>query len=237
MRFHPSLLCSALAAEGRRLQGALALGLVVLIAQAVFAPSVQAQPASTPASASASVAAPDEFIRGLSQTVLNRIRQDAELKSGDVRRISQFVDEVVMPVLDFERMTALAVGRHWRQASPEQQRALMGEFRILLMRTYSGALAQVKDHQIRVKPQRASGDDSDVIVRSEIVSPRSEPIQLDYRLIRTDAGWKIYDLNVLGVWLVESYRNQFSQEISARGVDGLIRSLAERNRQFAQARP
>jgi phospholipid transport system substrate-binding protein len=209
--------------------------LVAGLAGLLPAPAVAQAPAAP--AASAAVQAPDEFIRVLSQTVLNRIRQDADLKSGDIRRISQFVDELVMPVLDFERMTALAVGRHWRQASPEQQRALMGEFRMLLTRTYSGALAQVKDHQIRVKPQRPSSDDSDVIVRSEIVSPRSDPIQLDYRLIRTESGWKIYDLNVLGVWLVESYRNQFSQEITARGIDGLIRSLAERNRQFAQARP
>lgn len=231
----PVLLSRLALAMGRR---RLAIGLT--LALALGAPVLALLPGAAvaqPAAAAALATAPDEFIRVLSQTVLNRIRQDSDLKSGDVRRVSQFVDEVVMPVLDFERMTALAVGRHWRQATPEQQRALMAEFRTLLMRTYSGALAQVKDHQIRVKPQRGASDDNDVIVRSEIVSPRSEPIQLDYRLIRTDTGWKIYDLNVLGVWLVESYRNQFSQEISARGVDGLIRSLAERNRQFAQARP
>ncbi len=180
---------------------------------------------------------PDEFIRTLSQSVLTRIRQDPDLRAGDLRRIAQFVDEVVMPSVDFERMTALAVGRGWRQATPEQKSQLMAEFRVLLVRTYSGAVSQIKDHEVRIKPQRAVTDDSDVVVRSEIVSPRGEPVQLDYRLLRSPTGWKIYDLNVLGVWLVESYRNQFSQEINARGIDGLIRSLAERNRQFAQARP
>lgn len=185
----------------------------------------------------ASIQAPDEFIRQLSQTVLDRIRQDPELRAGDLRRVSRFVDESVMPSVDFERMTALAVGRGWRQASPEQQRQLMAEFRVLLVRTYAGAVAQVKDQQIRLKPQRPTTEEGEAIVRSEIVSSRGEPIQLEYRLSRTPSGWKIYDLNVLGVWLVESYRNQFAQEVSAKGVDGLIRSLSERNRQFAQAKP
>ena len=215
----------------------LAASLVVLL---VGGAGVQAQTASAPTAAAASAAAvgaPDEFIRNLSQTVLDRIRQDPELRAGDMRRVSRFVDETVMPAVDFERMTALAVGRGWRQATPEQQRQLMAEFRVLLVRTYAGAIAQVKDQQIRLKPQRPPSDDGDVIVRSEIVASRGEPIQLDYRLSRTPSGWKIYDLNVLGVWLVDSYRNQFAQEVSARGVDGLIRSLAERNRQFAQAKP
>jgi len=197
----------------------------------------QASAASGSGTVSAAVQAPDEFIRSLSQTVLDRIRQDPELRAGDMRRVSRFVDDTVMPAVDFERMTALAVGRGWRQASAEQQRQLMAEFRVLLVRTYAGAISQVKDQQIRLKPQRPPTEDGDVIVRSEIVSSRGEPIQLDYRLSRTPSGWKIYDLNVLGVWLVESYRNQFVQEVSARGIDGLIRSLSERNRQFAQAKP
>lgn len=195
-----------------------------------------AKPAASPTAINAT-ATPDEFIRNLSQVVLDRIRQDPELRAGDMQRVSKFVDETVMPAVDFERMTALAVGRGWRQATPDQQRQLMAEFRVLLVRTYSGAVAQVKDQQIRLKPQRPPTEDGDAIVRSEIVSSRGEPIQLDYRLSRTASGWKIYDLNVLGVWLVDSYRNQFAQEVSARGIDGLIRSLSERNRQFAQAKP
>jgi phospholipid transport system substrate-binding protein len=111
----------------------------------------------------------------------------------------------------------------------------MTEFRSLLIRTYAGALSAVKDQTVRVRPLRAAPDDTEVVVRSEIVQPRGEPIQLDYRLEKANSAWRIYDLNVLGVWLVETYRNQFAQEINARGIDGLIRSLAERNRRFAQA--
>jgi phospholipid transport system substrate-binding protein len=180
--------------------------------------------------------APDEMIRSLTGQVLDRIKADKELRNGDVRRLSQFVDETIMPSVNFERMTALAVGRAWRQATPEQQKQLMAEFRAMLLRTYAGALSSVRDQTVRVKPLRASPDDAEVIVRSEIVQSGGDPIQLDYRLEKSNGAWRIYDLNVLGVWLVETYRNQFAQEINARGIDGLIRSLAERNRQVAQAK-
>jgi phospholipid transport system substrate-binding protein len=178
--------------------------------------------------------APDEFIRTLSAQILDRIKADKDLQAGDVRRISQFVDETVMPNVNFERMTALSVGRNWRQATPEQQKQLMTEFRALLLRTYAGALSAVKDQTVRVKPLRAAPEDTEVVVRSEIVQSRGDPIQLDYRLEKSTSGWRIYDLNVLGVWLVETYRNQFAQEINAKGIDGLIKSLADRNKQFAQ---
>ena len=241
----------AFAAPMKRNTMSSSLRVIGLAAALLLVPGLQAQPAAsgpaasgssvpaTSASAAAALAtvqAPDEFIRQLSQIVLDRIRQDSDLRAGDLRRISRFVDESVMPFVDFERMTALAVGRGWRQASPEQQRQLMAEFRVLLVRTYAGAVSQVKDQQIRLKPQRPTTEDGDAIVRSEIVSTRGEPIQIDYRMTRTPSGWKIYDLNVLGVWLVESYRNQFAQEVSTKGIDGLIRSLSERNRQFAQAK-
>jgi phospholipid transport system substrate-binding protein len=176
------------------------------------------------------------MIRTLSMEIIERIKQDKDLKSGDIRRLSQFADETIMPNVNFERMTALAVGRNWRQASPEQQKQLMAEFRQLLLRTYAGALTAVNDQQVRVKPLRAGADDTEVVVRTEIVQSRGDPIQLDYRLEKSGTGWRIYDLNVLGVWLVETYRNQFNQEISAKGIDGLIKSLADRNRQFAQAK-
>jgi phospholipid transport system substrate-binding protein len=178
--------------------------------------------------------APDEFVRKVSTDVLDQIRGDKEILAGNPRRISEFVEQTVMPHVDFERMTALAVGRSWRQASADQQKRLIAEFRTLLLRTYSGALSQVRDEQIRMKPFR--GDVSDeVIVRSEIVGHGNEPIQLDYRMERVGNGWKIYDLNVLGVWLVDTYRNQFSQEISARGLDGLIQSLSQKNKAFEAA--
>jgi phospholipid transport system substrate-binding protein len=191
------------------------------------------------APAAAEAMAPDKMIEMLSNQILERIRADKELQGGDIRKLSQFVDETVMPNVNFERMTALSVGRNWRQATPEQQKQLMTEFRALLLRTYAGALSAVKDQTVRMKPFRASPDDAEVIVRSEIVQSRGDPVQLDYRLEKSQggAGWRIYDLNVLGVWLVETYRNQFSQEISAKGIDGLIKSLADRNRQFAQQGP
>lgn len=204
---------------------ALRVSAVLLLALALVAP-LRAQ----------SPTAPDEMIRQLSTQVLDRIRADKDLADGDLRKLSSFVDESIMPHVNFERMTSLAVGRGWRQATPEQQKQLMAEFRALLLRTYSGALQQVKDQQIRVKPMRAAPDDTEVVVRSEIVMQRGDPVQLDYRMEKYNQGygWRIYDLNVLGVWLVETYRNQFAQEINARGIDGLIRSLGDRNRTFAQ---
>lgn len=176
--------------------------------------------------------APDAMIKRLSDEVLALIRSDKAIQAGDVNRILQVVDTRVMPNVDFRRMTAAAVGPTWRQATPEQQKRLQDEFKTLLVRTYSGALAQVSDQTVSVKPLRAEPGDTEVIVRTEIRG-RGDPIQLDYRLEKTPgqgSGWKIYNLNVLGVWLVDTYRSQFAQEINAKGVDGLIASLAERNR-------
>ncbi|MGE4241663.1 MlaC/ttg2D family ABC transporter substrate-binding protein [Ramlibacter sp.] len=179
--------------------------------------------------------APDALIKRLSDEVLSTIRADATLKQGDVAKIMTLVDGKIMPNVNFQRMTAAAVGPAWRQATPEQQKRLQDEFKTLLVRTYSGALAQIDDQTVSLKPLRASPTDTEVVVRSE-VRGRGEPIQLDYRLEKTPgqgAGWKIYNLNVLGVWLVETYRSQFAQEITAKGVDGLIATLAERNRSNA----
>jgi phospholipid transport system substrate-binding protein len=178
--------------------------------------------------------APDEMIRRLSVDVLNTIKADKDVQNGDVRKIITFVDSKVMPNVNFTRMTASAVGRNWRQATPEQQKRLQDEFKSMLVRTYAGALSQVKDQTINVKPLRAQTGDTEVIVRTEILG-RGEPIQLDYRMEKAAGGWKIYDLNVLGVWMVETYRTQFAQEISARGIDGLIATLAQRNKNGAVA--
>ena len=176
--------------------------------------------------------APDEIIRRMSTDVLSTIKADKDVQNGDVRKIINFVDTMIMPKVNFLRMTASAVGRSWRQATPEQQKRLQEEFKNLLVRTYAGALSQVQDQTINVKPLRAQAGDTEVIVRTEILG-RGEPIQLDYRMEKTAGGWKIYDLNVLGVWLVETYRTQFAQEISARGIDGLIATLALRNKNGA----
>lgn len=181
--------------------------------------------------------APDALIKRLSNEMIDRIRSDAQLQAGNLSRMSELVDTVVMPHVDFQRMTALAVGRNWRSATPEQQKRLMEEFRTLLLRTYSGALASARDQSVRMRPMRADPADKEVVVRSEVVQPRGgEPIQLDYRMEKSQDGWKIFDVNVLGVWLVQTYRSQFAQEVSASGIDGLIRSLAERNRDAGGAR-
>ena len=172
--------------------------------------------------------APDALIKRTSTEVLDAIKADKSIQSGDTGKIIALVDGKVMPHVNFTRMTAAAVGRNWRQATPEQQKRLQEEFKTLLIRTYSGALTQVKDQTVSVKPLRAAPADTEVQVRTEVVG-RGDPIQLDYRMEKTPTGWKIYDLNVLGIWLVETYRTQFAQEISAKGVDGLIAALAQRN--------
>lgn len=180
--------------------------------------------------------APDVMIKRLSDEVLAAIKADKAIQAGDTNRIIALVDSKIMPNVDFQRMTAAAVGPAWRQATPEQRKRLQEEFKILLVRTYSGALAQVNDQSISIKPQRSSPSDTDVVVRSE-VRGRGDPIELDYRMEKTPgqgSGWRIYNLNVLGVWLVETYRSQFAPEINAKGVDGLIAALAERNKSNAK---
>ncbi|MEO7391878.1 MAG: ABC transporter substrate-binding protein [Ramlibacter sp.] len=179
--------------------------------------------------------APDVMIKRLSDDVLAAIKADKAIQAGDTSRILALVDSKIMPNVDFQRMSAAAVGPAWRQATPEQRKKLQDEFKILMVRTYSGALAQVDDQTISIKPQRNAAADTEVVVRTEIRG-RGDPIQLDYRLEKTPgqgAGWKIYNLNVLGVWLVETYRSQFAPEINAKGIDGLITALSERNKSNA----
>ncbi|CAN7411564.1 ABC transporter substrate-binding protein [Pseudorhodoferax sp. LjRoot39] len=176
--------------------------------------------------------APDALITRLSTDVLAAIKADKSIQAGDVSKIVTLVDTKIMPNVNFQRMTASAVGPAWRQATDAQKQKLQDEFKVLLVRTYSGALAQVSDQEISVRPLRAAAEDKEVVVRSE-VRGRGDPVQLDYRLEKTPgegAGWKIYNLNVMGIWLVETYRSQFSQEINAKGLDGLIAALAQRNK-------
>jgi phospholipid transport system substrate-binding protein len=181
--------------------------------------------------------APDALINRLTKDALDTIQADKAVQAGDVSRIIELVDEKVMPHLNFQRMTASAVGPAWRQATPEQRKRLEAEFKTLLVRTYAGAMSQAKNLSFSVKPLRAAADDKEVIVRT-LITGRGDPVQLDYRLEKTPgvgAGWKIYNLNVLGVWLVDTYRSQFAQEINAKGIDGLIATLVERNKSNAAA--
>jgi phospholipid transport system substrate-binding protein len=209
----------------RRSLGRWAAGVVVAVASAT---SLQVFAADE---------APDVLVKRISTDVLDTIKADKGLQQGNVNKIMGLVDTKIMPNVNFQRMTASAVGPGWRQATPEQQKRLQDEFKTLLVRTYSGALAQVtSDQEISMKPFRAAADDKEVIVRSE-VKGRGDPIQLDYRLEKTPgdgAGWKIFNLNVLGVWLVETYRSQFASEINAKGIDGLITTLTTRNQANAK---
>lgn len=187
--------------------------------------SVSAQNAQMP---------PDELVRTVSQGVLDEIKADRSLQTGDIERLNALVDKRVMPYVNFQRMTALAVGRNWRAATPDQQAALQAEFRRLLLLTYADAVRQVTDTTIQVRPMRSAPADQEVIVRTQVLRPGKEPIQLDYRLQKTPAGWKIFDLNILGLWLIEHYRNQFTQVVGAGGIDGLIKSLKDKNKSLAE---
>lgn len=193
-----------------------------------------ALPLAAQGTANASTA-PDALVARISNEVLDALRNDKALQ-GDPQRIAEMVEGKVLPYVDFEKMTRLAVGLGWRQASVEQRQALVREFRKLLLYTYSGAVTQISDQQVVMKPLRAGTNPDDVVVQSEIVASKGPPVALDYRMEKTAAGWKVYDINVAGVWLVESYRNQFGPEVKANGIDGLIKSLTERNQRLAAAR-
>ena len=192
--------------------------------------------ASSPSFSVAAEEAPDMLIKRISTEVMDAIKGDKGVQAGDISKVIALVDGKIMPNVNFTRMTAAAVGRNWRQATPEQQKRLQDEFKALLVRTYSGALTQVKDQTISVKPLRSTSTDTEVVVRTEVMG-RGDPVQLDYRMEKAGTAWKIYDLNVLGVWMVETYRTQFVQEINAKGIDGLIAVLAERNKSNSAKNP
>jgi phospholipid transport system substrate-binding protein len=180
--------------------------------------------------------APDALVKQVSNEVIDSIKADKAIQAGDINKLQALVDAKVMPHVNFQRMTSAAVGRFWRSATPDQQKRLQEEFKTLLVRTYAGALTQVKDQSVALKPMRSQPTDNEVVVRTE-VRGGGEPIQLDYRLEKGGADWKIYDVNVAGVWLVEQYRNSFAQEIGANGVESLITKLAEKNKSAAGAKP
>jgi phospholipid transport system substrate-binding protein len=188
------------------------------------------------ASASAqAVTAPDTLVREISTEVIDTVKADKDIQAGSLPKIIALVDAKVMPHVNFPRMTAIAVGRPWRTATPEQQKRLQDEFKTLLLRTYSGALTQVKDQTVQLKPFRASEADTEVVVRTE-VKGKGDPIQLDYRMEKAATGWKIYDVNVLGVWLADtSFKSQFATVVTNSGIDGLITTLSDLNKKAAGA--
>ena len=187
-------------------------------------------PTLTPLGALAADETPDGMVQRLSNEMLDTIKGDAALQGGDLQRLMQLVDSRIMPHVNFTRMTASATGPAWRKASADQRQQLQQEFKTLLVRTYAGALKKVGDKRIEMRPFRGSADDKEVLVRT-LIRGSGDPIQLDYRLERAASGaWRIYDMNVMGVWLVDNYRPQFAQQINKGGVDALIQSLVERNR-------
>jgi phospholipid transport system substrate-binding protein len=186
------------------------------------------------AGAASAQEAPDALVKRISSEVLDTARSDKDIQSGNNNRIMQLVEQKILPYVDFEHMTRLAAGRFWRQATPEQQTQLITEFRSLLVFTYAGALSQVRDQKIEFKPLRAAAGDTDVEVNSQVISSRGgEPIQISYRLEKKGDGWKLYDVNVLGAWLVEAYKGTFTSEINKGGIDGLIKALSDKNKQLA----
>jgi phospholipid transport system substrate-binding protein len=174
-------------------------------------------------------ATPDALIKQIAVDVIDSAKADKNIQSGDVNSVIKLVDSKVMPNINFEAMTRSAVGPQWRSATPEQRSKLQAEFKVLLVRVYAGALAQIKDQTVEVTKTLPVPGGSQVVVQSE-VKGKGEPIKLDYRLDKIDNAWKIIDVNVGGIWLVTSYRSQFAQEITTGGIDGLITKLAERNK-------
>ncbi len=179
---------------------------------------------------------PDGLIKAVVSDVMASVKSDPEIQKGNIPRIVDLVDKKIVPHTDMRRTTEMAMGPNWKKASPEQQTQLVAEFKTLLIRTYSGALSQLRDQTVQFKPLRAAPDDNQVVVKT-VVLGHGDPVPLDYRLEKTATGWKVYDMNIMGVWLVEAYRNQFANQISQNGVDGLVKFLQERNKQLASAKP
>jgi phospholipid transport system substrate-binding protein len=179
--------------------------------------------------------APDALVKRISQEVIETARTDKDIQGGNQKKVIELVEQKILPHVDFQRMTALAAGRFWREASPEQQKQLTNEFRTLLVYTYSGAISQVRDQKLEFRPMRAEPNETEVEVRSQVLQPRGgDPLQLNYRLEKLPNGsWKIFDVNVLGAWLVETYKGNFSTEISKGGIDGLIKTLSDKNKRLA----
>ncbi|HVW52571.1 MULTISPECIES: ABC transporter substrate-binding protein [unclassified Trinickia] len=181
---------------------------------------------------SVDTSSPENMIKTVTGQVLDQIKSDASIKNGDINKITQVVNEKILPYTDFRRTTQLAMGRAWRQATPQQQNQMVEQFKMLLIRTYSGALSQVRDQTVQFKPFRADPGATDVVVRS-VVMNNGQPVELDYRLYKTAQGWKVYDLNVAGAWLIQAYQQQFAEKINQGGVDGLLQFLTQRNEQLA----
>jgi phospholipid transport system substrate-binding protein len=175
---------------------------------------------------------PDVLIKMVVSDVMASVKADPDIQKGNIPKVMELVEKKIVPFTDMRRTTEMAMGPNWKKATPEQQAILTAEFKTLLMRTYSGALSQLRDQTVQFKALRAAPDDKEVVVRTVVVG-RGDPISLDYRLEKSATGWKVYDMNIMGAWLVEAYRNQFINQIGQNGIDGLVKFLQDRNKQLA----
>jgi phospholipid transport system substrate-binding protein len=200
-------------------------GVLALMFGALFVSGALAQGAQDP---------PDALVKRLVEDVMATVRSDKDIQGGNISKINDLVESKILPSVDFKRMTASAVGKNWASATPDQQTQITEQFRKLLVYTYAGALSQVRDQTIQFKPFRADPADTTVTVQTQVINTKGgEPIQLNYKLTKEADGWKIIDVNVLGVWLVENYRSTFAQQVTQGGIDGLIKALVDKNNQLA----
>lgn len=224
MNRSPMQRISGLVAQKTRRRVLFAMASIGMLAMA--APLSYAQSAAEPDAKGP----PDVFVKQVAERALQVLKNDAKLKSGDIRRINQVVDQYLLPYVNFEKTTRLAAGRHWREATPQQRQALSEAFRGTLIRTYSGAFSKVtQDTSMVMLPFRGDASADDVVVRSQVTHGGGQPAAVDYRLERTPEGWRVYDLSVEGIWLIQNYRNQFTTQIQQGGVDSLIKALEQRN--------
>ena len=196
------------------------LAAVAAVAACVFAPVAAAAPDT----------APDVMVRKSIEEVLGLIKADKELQAGNQKKLLELIEEKVLPHFDFTRMTRLAVGRNWAQASEAQKESLTREFRTMLVRTYSTSLSQYRNQTIDVKPAKVAPGDNETVVKTLINQPGGQPIPIDYSMEKSDKGWRVYDVVVDGVSLVTTYRSSFNDQIQKGGIDGLVKTLADRNK-------
>jgi phospholipid transport system substrate-binding protein len=188
--------------------------------------------------AQAQVLAPDVLVKTITEEVVTVLKEDKDIQAGDTKKVASLIETKVLPHFNFTRMTRLAMARNWRLASPDQQAVLTNEFRTLLVRTYSTAISSYREQKIDYKPLRAKPEDTEVTVKAEVRQPgATQPVSIDYEMEKTSNGWKVYDVKVGGVSLVTTYRETFAAEVKDRGVDGLIKSLAEKNRSGERLKP
>ncbi|WP_454765166.1 MlaC/ttg2D family ABC transporter substrate-binding protein [Cupriavidus campinensis] len=200
---------------------------VSVFAVLAFAGAAQAQ--------AADASSPDGLVKTVVNDVMATVKSDKDMQAGNVAKIAALVEQKILPNANFTKTTQIAMGRNWSKATPEQQKIIIDEFKTLLIRTYAGAISQIRDQQVQFRPYRGTSEDTDATIRTQVIN-KGEPIQLDYRLEKTAQGWKVYDINVLGAWLTEAYKGSFNTIVSQQGVDGIIKTLQDRNRQLAEAK-